>query len=216
MILVPQIMHQIVGPKTNAVIDRCLSSWLLLRDKGFLIKIWNDDLLADFISKEYPFALEAFLHARNHAEAADIARYLLVYHTGGYYMDWDVQLLNKTKFIKLTRITPRGFLIRDPLNDTLASEAFSASKKESYLLNLVHDIVMLYENKERNSINTPQYSGPFRMRDSLRRHPTGQAILSVKVIFAYDYTEIREMPPRVISQPLIHYWLHTWINTSST
>lgn len=208
---VPRILHQIVGPKTNKVIDHCLSSWQMLRDYGFEYRTWNDQRLTEFISKEYPFALEAFLHARNHAEAADIARYLLVHHTGGYYMDWDVQLLSRPKFLQLIKKTSKGFLIQDPSNLTIAAEAFSAGKNETYLLDLVYSIVHLYEGNKRDMMTTPEYSGPFRMRDVLQQgSTTKQRILPVDEVFAYNYAEIREMPEKVITQPLVHYWLHTW------
>jgi mannosyltransferase OCH1-like enzyme len=183
-----------------------------LDENDFTIRIWNDDLLDIFISEEYPFALSAFRHARNHAEAADIARYLLVYHTGGYYMDWDVQLLDKKAFFELIDRTPKGFLIIDPANGSIAAEAFSAAKSETYLLRLVENIVGIYERNERDRYTTPFFSGPFRMQTVLREYPTEQSIIPVKEVFAYDYSEIREMPEREITQPMVHYWLHTWIS----
>jgi len=210
--MVPRILHQITGPKKNFVVEHCLASWHAVHEQGFSIRIWNDDMLTDFISEKYPFALHAFLKARNHAEAADIARYLLVYHTGGFYMDWDVQLLNMEKFIQLVEDTPDGFLIQDPLNATLASEAFSAKKNEQYLIKLVESIVQLYDQKLRDTMGTPQYSGPYRMRDALTCFSSDQSILPVNDVFVYNYREIREMPERVITQPLIHYWLHSWVH----
>jgi mannosyltransferase OCH1-like enzyme len=213
--MVPTILHQIVGPKADAVVKYCLASWQSLLGDEFDIVIWDDALLAAFITKEYPFALNAFLTARNHAEAADIARYLLVYHTGGYYMDWDVQLLDKKAFIDLIDRTPKGFLIIDPANGSIAAEAFSAARNETYLLRLVENIVGIYERNERGRYTTPFFSGPFRMQIVLKEHTTGQSIIPVKEVFAYDYSEIREMPEREITQPMVHYWLHTWILTSS-
>ncbi|SDF51957.1 glycosyltransferase family 32 protein [Chitinophaga filiformis] len=209
--MVTQLLHQIVGPKTNPLIDQCLSSWKVIKDYGFEIRTWNDDTLEEFIDTHYSWALQAFRNARNHAEAADIARYLLVHHSGGIYMDWDVELLIPEQFFTLLERTPQGFLVIDPANGTLASEAFSAEKNEAYLLDLVTDIVHLYNSNERDNMGTPQYSGPFRMRDSLVNSCTAQLLLPVKEVFAYDYTEIREMPDREISQPLIHYWIHSWI-----
>ena len=212
--MVPKILHQITGPRQNFVVAHCLASWQRIQGKGFTINIWNDELLTTFISKEYPFALNAFLKARNHAEAADIARYLLVYHTGGIYMDWDVQLLSVPKFIQVLKDTPHGFLIQDPDNFTIASEAFSAQKKEPYLIKLVESIVELYEQQQRDTMATPEYSGPYRMRDALYNFTTKQALIPVNDIFVYNYREIRSMPERPIVQPLIHYWIHSWIEPS--
>ena len=128
------------------------------------------------------------------------------------YIDWDVQLLDLSEFMKLIKRTPNGFLLIDPINQTLAPEAFSAKKNEDYLLKLVKEIVRFYECDKRNKLSTPYYSGPFRMRDALKKFSTDQSLIPVKEVFVYDYSEIRIMPDRETDQPLIHYWLHCiWI-----
>lgn len=211
--MVNKIINIIVGPKLEPLIKKCVKSWYKLTSYGFEVKIWNDEIINSFISDNYPFALDAIINARNHAEAADIARYLIIYHFGGYYVDWDIELVNESKFIKLMRKMPSGFLIIDPLNGTLASECFSAKKKETYLLSLAEDIIAIYNEDKRDLYKTPQYSGPYRMRDSLVKHlNTSQKIISVKEIFAYDYSEIR-FKDKINNreQPLIHYWVHSWI-----
>lgn len=201
-----------VGPRRTDLVTACMLSWKMLKKSGYDIMIWDDQQLAQFIKQNYPMALPAFLNARNYAEAADIARYLVVYHFGGCYVDWDIQLLDATKFVQIMEESPAGFLIIDPINDTLASECFSALKGEPYLLSLIGDIIELYKKKLRDGIFTPQYSGPYRMRDSLARHKnSGQRLISVKEIFLFDYTEIRNKPERDTDAPLIHYWMHSWL-----
>ncbi len=208
-----KIINIIVGPKLEPLIKRCIQSWNKLTKHGFEIKLWNDEIINNFIRKHYFFALDAVLNARNHAEAADIARYLIIHHYGGYYVDWDIELLDELKFIQLIEKLSSGFLIIDPLNGTLASECFSAKENELFLLSLVKDIIEIYNENKRDMFKTPQYSGPYRMRDSLVKHlNTSQKIISVKEIFAYDYSEIRfkdKIKDR--QQPLIHYWIHSWI-----
>jgi len=209
---VPKVLHQIVGKKTIAQIDKCLQSWQEIKKAGYEIKIWNDNLIEEFLTESYPFALSAFKNARNHGEAADIARYLIIHYFGGHYMDWDVELLSAGKYLELCAKNPNGFLVVDPVNDTLASETFAAQPNEPYLLSLCEDIVSVYNSGKRDTLNTPAYSGPFRMRESLKKHAnSSQSIIEVKDIMAYDYWEIREMPEKVITQPLIHYWMHTWM-----
>jgi len=209
---VPKVLHQIVGKTTTAQIDKCLQSWHAIKKAGYEIRIWNDNLIEEFLLARYPFALDAFKNARNHGEAADIARYLIVHYFGGHYMDWDVELLSSDKYLELSDKNPNGFLVIDPVNDTLASETFAACPDEPYLLSLSKDIVEIYNSGNRESLNTPAYSGPFRMRDTLKTHANStQSIIEVKDIMAYDYWEIREMPKKVITQPLIHYWMHTWM-----
>lgn len=209
---VPKVLHQIVGKKTTQQIDKCLQSWHAIKKSGYEIRIWNDDLIEEFLIEQYPFALNAFKNARNHGEAADIARYLIIHHFGGHYMDWDVELLSPDKYLELSDKNPRGFLVIDPLNDTLASETFAALPNEPYLLSLCEDIVGLYTSGQRELLNTPAYSGPFRMRETLKTHAnSSQSIIQVNDLMAYDYWEIRDLPEKVITQPLIHYWLHTWM-----
>src|SRR5690554_2450680 len=144
-----QIINIIVGPKLEPLIKRCVQSWNKLIKYGFEIKIWNDELIDNFIEDHYLFALDAVLNARNHAEAADIARYLIIYHYGGYYVDWDIELVDEFKFLQFIKKLSSGFLIIDPLNGTLASECFSAKKNELFLLSLVRDIIEIYNENKR-------------------------------------------------------------------
>lgn len=209
---IPPIIHQIVGLNTTPLIKKCLESWHQLEEIGFEIRIWNDSKIESFILSNHKFALEAFVSARNYAEAADIARYLIIHTYGGYYTDWDVELLDKDKFLKLSLKYNRGYMLCDPNNNSLASEFFCAEEKDLFLLELTKDIVQIYENNERDKLVTPEYSGPYRMRDSLLLHPnTVMSSIPIKEVFAYDYLEIRNPPPRLVTQPLIHYWLHSWM-----
>lgn len=210
--MVPKIIHQIVGPKVNESIQMCLDSWKCLAGSGFEVRIWGDESLEEFLRENYPFALAAFLDARNHAEAADIARYLFVYHYGGIYVDWDIELLIPMKFNALLESHPNGYLIIDPKNGTLASEHFCSMAGDPYLLCLSKDIIEMYNSGERSSLTTVYYSGPFRMRDSLKVHNnTNMDILNVKDVFAFDYEEIRNSNTDIVTTPMIHYWAHSWL-----
>jgi len=210
--MVPKIVHQIVGSSINESIQSCLDSWKCIQDQGFEIWIWNDATLELFLQGEYQYALPAFLNARNYAEAADIARYLLVYHFGGIYVDWDIELLNSEKFISLVESHKNGYLLIDPKNETIASEHFCSVPKDQYLNNLIGDIVNIYKSGERSKFTTVEFSGPFRMRDSLKTHKnTKMKIIKVKDVFAFDYEEIRSTSSFETTAPMIHYWMHSWL-----
>lgn len=210
--MLPKIIHHVVGPKTNKVIDRCLDSWQILLNEGYQFMIWTDADIENFLNDHYPFVQPAFAGARNHGEAADIARYILVYHFGGHYVDWDIHLINPSEFLDLCDRNPKGYLLCD-FNDreSLASECFAAEKGEPYLMALIKEIVAAYEDNSYSTLHTLWYTGPFRMRDALKNNSTAQAILKVKDVFVYDYNEIKEMPDTDMSQPMIHYWLHSWL-----
>lgn len=208
---IPKIIHQITGSGTNELIEKCFNSWRALEKLGFKIIMWNDSTLVTFLKTHHDFAFEAFMNSRNHAEAADIARYLLIYTFGGHYVDWDIELIDEIKFQHLNTKYSSGYMLLDHSNNTLASEYFCAVVGDEFLLNITKDIVEIYESGMRKLFMTPQYSGPYRMRDCLSKYPkTLMATIPIKEAFVYDYQEIRNMPDKVIAQPMIHYWLHSW------
>jgi hypothetical protein len=211
--MVPKIIHRIVGPKPSNLVMQCITSWNVVKEHGFEIKIWNDELLATFIAKEYPHVLNAFSTARNYGEAADIARYLIVYHFGGYYFDWDTELLSVKKFLEIDVQNPKGFLVQDPVNQTIAPDAFSAMPNEKYLYNLIDNICYIHENGFRHSLKTIDYSGPYRMREVyyFTKKASEQNTIKPKELMLYDYWEIREKPFRDTEAAVIHYWEHGWM-----
>jgi mannosyltransferase OCH1-like enzyme len=209
--MTPKIIHHIIGRSQTDLIKKCLHSWSVLKDDGFEILLWTDDKLEEFIALNFPFALRSFQTARNYAEASDIARYLLVYKFGGYYVDWDILLFNYESFQKISNSNLTGYLLIDTKNQTLASEHFSAPPGEEYLLSLVKDIVATFNRGERELMGTPQFSGPYRMKVSYAQFPKSkQCVIDVKKIFEYDYTEIRQATTFGQNKIMVHYWTHTW------
>ncbi len=205
-----------MGVVPNDFIAGCLRSWESLSPYGFNIRIWDRQSILLFIDQHYEFALPAFKNARNLAEAGDIARYLIIYHYGGYYADWDIQLNRPAEFMALHEECPTGQLLLDPSNGTLASEYFAAMEKERFLLELTKDIVETYVRGERELMYTPQYSGPFRMKVALRRHPvTSQQLLAVKDVFEFDYAEIRSAKQFGEHGIMTHFWSHTWMQVAT-
>jgi hypothetical protein len=211
--MIPKIIHRIVGQKPSPLVMHCINSWEIVKDHGFEIKVWNDDLLAKFMAKEYPFVLPAFTDARNYGEASDIARYLLVYHFGGYYFDWDTELLSLHKFLELHVQNPDGFLVQDPVNNTLSPDTFSGLAGEPFLFNLLDNICYLHKTGVWNMLKTIDYTGPYRMREVLyfTKSNARQNMIKPKDILLYDFWEIRNQPFRDEEVAMIHYWEHGWM-----
>lgn len=208
--MVPKIIHQIVGKQPSELVAKCVQSWQILQEQGIEFMRWDDTSLGKFIMHFYPMFYNSFNNARNHSEASDIARYLLVYHYGGHFIDWDIELLSPGKFIELDQTYPFGYLVQDPVNQSLASEAFSGTVGEQYLYNIVDNIAYIFENGYRDSLGMSEYSGPYRMREvyySTKKN-TKQIPVIIKDVFLYDYWEIREKPPRDREVAMLHYWEH--------
>lgn len=211
--MIPKTLHYITGPKRNDLVDDCINSWQQLKEYGFKIIEWNDSSIFKLLELNYKHVLPAFINARNHAEAADIARYLIVYHYGGFYTDWDVELLNVRKFLTLISNYEDGFLIVDQYNSTFAPEFFCCHPNESFLNNVLNDIISIFNSGQVGELTTPEYTGPFRLRETFAKNKeTTLSQIDVKNIFAYDYREMQDPPKKKITQPLIHYWMHSWVN----
>jgi len=84
---------------------RSASSW---PDKhpDFVYCVWNDTELEAFVADEYPWLLSTYLAYPYVIQRCDVARYLLLYHYGGTYVDLDV----------LCRIPMPVIFARTPVN----------------------------------------------------------------------------------------------------
>lgn len=211
--MVNKLIHQMIfGDIPSAEISACLKSWKVLSVFQFKIAIWDRASALKFIKENYPFATQAFAEARNLSEASDIARYLVVHHYGGYYVDWDISLNNVGQFLELHRKYPNGCLIIDPSNDTIASEFYSALPREEFLLTLTRSIVDTYDRGERELFATQYYAGPFKITEAFNRNPiTRQRLVRVKDVFEYDYAESRLATEFGKSGIMTHYWSHSWL-----
>lgn len=85
--MIPKKIHYIWfgrGPKSERI-EKCLESW---RKLGYEIVEWNED---NFNVDLCDFSREAYLRGK-WAYVADVARFWILYHEGGIYMDTDVEV----------------------------------------------------------------------------------------------------------------------------
>ena len=85
--MIPKKIHYIWfgrGPKSERI-EKCLESW---RKLGYEIIEWNED---NFDVDLCDFSREAYSKGK-WAYVADVARFWVLYHEGGIYMDTDVEV----------------------------------------------------------------------------------------------------------------------------
>lgn len=210
---IPLNIHFIImGEHVPEGVKECMNSWRQLENEGFEILEWDKKTISEFLDTHYPEFLELFLKARNLAEASDISRYLLLYHFGGIYVDWDVQLLDGLLFLEIYRSHRKGIFLLDPSNNSIACEFIAAAKGLSVLRTIIANIKKKYESGERDKLTTPFFSGPFMLREIfVEGHINASMLIEVKDAFLYDYLEIRQKPSKKERKPMIHYWIHSWI-----
>lgn len=86
---IPKVVHQVMFnttiPKTFLdAQDRCKRV-----NHGLKFVMWNKTMVDNLVEKQYPFLRELF-HGYDHwVKRADAARYLIIHHHGGIYIDMD-------------------------------------------------------------------------------------------------------------------------------
>jgi mannosyltransferase OCH1-like enzyme len=81
---------------------------------GYDFIFWTDKNITDFIEKEYPWFLETFKSYPYNIQRVDAARYFILYHYGGIYMDMDIGCLRSLDPLRqfqvvLPATNPSGF-----------------------------------------------------------------------------------------------------------
>src|SRR5690606_13712711 len=98
--VIQRTIHQVhLSEIPNDMVRHCVASWDVMKDYGFEIKVWNNDHVIDIIHNYYPQLVEVYANCRNYGEAGDIAKYVILHHLSGYYVDWDIQLMFPEKFL---------------------------------------------------------------------------------------------------------------------
>lgn len=89
--MIPRIIHQTW--KTDDVPARFRAYCATWRDRnpGWDCSLWTDRDLLEFVANHYPAHLDTFCGYKNGVQRADAARYMLLHHFGGFYMDIDTE-----------------------------------------------------------------------------------------------------------------------------
>ena len=90
--MIPQIIHQIWHSPEYDRGDGTPQSWKSI-NPDWEYRLWMDQDLVDFFTKDYPDLLELYLSFPNNVQRADLARYVLLHRFGGVYADMDTDCL---------------------------------------------------------------------------------------------------------------------------
>lgn len=62
-------------------------------------RLWDNETILTFLKEFYPHLVSVFEHGATFAMKADIARYAIIQHFGGLYLDCDVEVLKPFSFL---------------------------------------------------------------------------------------------------------------------
>lgn len=91
--VIPKIIHQTW--KTENIPERCkkwVQSWKK-HHPDYEYKLWTDKDNRDLMMKHYPKFIPVYDSYKKGVYRADIARYVIMYHYGGLYVDLDFECL---------------------------------------------------------------------------------------------------------------------------
>jgi hypothetical protein len=210
-----------------------LRSWNQLKNRDFDIVRWDDRGVNDYVARRENAELKTLVaRARNYGEASDILRMAIIYSHGGFYVDWDVLLVDPDKFValmpdleKTTCILLRDRLTKNPDAACVYDNSFFYMKKENPLaLDFLREI---RRNYSKDPVpNTPYLTGPLALTKFLDARPDYRdacTMLEELDLYAFDYQGVQTrtnedaMQRTVLrdyyqpgSAPAIHFWMHTW------
>lgn len=92
---IPAIVHHL--SRTSDIKDTWSQSYLSTKgvhlrygEDVYEHKLWTDELIEKFFEENYPDFLDTFKSYPQDIERVDVARYFIVFHYGGIYMDLDI------------------------------------------------------------------------------------------------------------------------------
>lgn len=188
---------------------KCIQGW---RDQGWEIKVWNKFEVEEVL-REYPVWWTLYQNFDRRVQAADLARYVIVYDQGGFYFDCDCSpgSLSLKDHLLTTgydwtsvffienfmpnswiRTTAHRFPIREGINEKherLANFSFGAVAQHPVLLTVLHTV----ENRcRRNPGKMDDYgvlytTGPDAVTDALAEIRSNYSSTELQIISHSDY-----------------------------
>jgi hypothetical protein len=155
----------------------------------------------------------------------------IIYSYGGFYVDWDVLLLDPDKFLALMPdlantncILLQDRLTKNPNVSCVYDNSLFYMRRENPLaLDFLHEVESNYSKDPLP--NTPFVTGPLALTNFLdvRPHYRNEcAMVDELDLYAFDYADViartKDGAQRAIlkdqyqpsSAPAIHFWTHTW------
>ncbi|GFR43765.1 hypothetical protein Agub_g4877 [Astrephomene gubernaculifera] len=91
--LIPRIIHQTYRTRqVPASLLAVMQSWTRVNGQGWQARFYDDGACIDFVRREFPEYLDAYLSLPKDVERSDFFRYMVVLRLGGVYADIDVEL----------------------------------------------------------------------------------------------------------------------------
>lgn len=152
--ILPKVIHQIwLG--TSKIPERLQtfkSTWII-NHPDWAYEEWNDEKSQALINENFKDLSEIYKNLPFLTQKVDVIKYLILYHVGGLYVDYDCECLKPTDILQ-TNLVNIGL---EPRNDTLhkgfpfyLGSAFMSSVPRSEYFKFVIDMCVMKINTYKN------------------------------------------------------------------
>ncbi|KAG2439252.1 hypothetical protein HXX76_004613 [Chlamydomonas incerta] len=106
--LIPRIVHQTYRSRqVPSSLRAVMASWTRVNGPGWQTRFYDDEACTDFVRREFPEYMDAYVSLPKDVERSDFFRYMVVLRLGGVYADIDVELRQPLDSI----VTPTDTLV---------------------------------------------------------------------------------------------------------
>lgn len=222
---IPKIIHQTW--KSNDIpenLKEFVNSWRRIHPE-YVFMLWSDDDNLELIKRKYPQFLELYLNIPTPVMRSDFARYVVLYHHGGFYIDLDVMCYKSLESLPIKENHELILTEEHPTHGIefglkqIVTNWFFGCIKHSNLMDSIIKIVQ--KNLQNSPTNTEplHITGPFMMTKAYNELKNDNILL-----LKYDYLNpfpkqflwnsgtIPPVPPQSIG---LHYYDGSWWRKSS-
>ena len=170
---IPKIIFSTWKSKTNLGNFTDYVNSVKNKNKNFKYIIYDDDDCDLFVKKYYPEYYQYYLKLELPVQKADLWRYLIIYHYGGWYCDMDIYSYSSFETIKIPNKYEEDLLIVEQefpapfkyRNVQYAQYWFAATPKHPVLFNIIEKVIYNIKNeiydKKLGDDYTLYLTGPF-------------------------------------------------------
>jgi mannosyltransferase OCH1-like enzyme len=215
--MIPRIIHQTW--KVEQVPERWLRFQQSWRDKhpDHEYRLWTDAANREFIALTFPDFLSAYDGYRLPINRADLARYLIVQHYGGIYVDMDFEALRSLDDLLAGHdlvfgLEPQSHLNRPStkargLSRIVCNALFASAPRHQFW---DHFLPMLLDAKDEK--NVLDVAGPFILTRACDTYscPQDISLVPAPLLYPVDYYGRNAADPSLGAPYAVHHWAGTW------
>jgi hypothetical protein len=231
-----RLVHQIVLGRHIPRLNRdCLDSWRALEEWGVDVVRWTDASARDVLERLPVDVSSLYGAARNVGERSDILRFAVAYVEGGFYVDWDVMLLDPAGFLRQMEVAERSdaMFLRDaqdhlPEGRSLDNSLFWMRRENPMALDFLRFMAASFARVPTS--RTPFVTGTAALTQFVNEHrgyERSTAFFDTRQIFRFDYADVLRLTDgpagraklnelldeggRGPGAPAVHFWTHAWV-----